>query len=122
LKLILADHFDLFTENLRLLNTRHAFVEEFMQIHTEVLLSILKRQSFSENDTLVSLLRRLFVPTFDSPHFGFLTSFLLGSTSCLSFIASHSSLKLPAIEFSAKKECQKQELPLSDLWKENCML
>jgi len=118
MKILLADDFDVFAENLRLLNTRHSFAEEFLQIQTEVLMSLLKRQPFSENDALVSLLRGLFVPTFDSPYFGLLTAFLLGSTSLLAFIATYSSLKSPAIAICTKQI--EKDIFFADLWNENC--
>ena len=117
LAVILADQFDVFTENLRLLNIRPAFIDDFGQMHTQCFLSILKRQSFSENATLVSLIRRLFVTNFDSPHFGLLTSFLLGSSSFLSFVALNSSLKLPDID-SGNTQLENSPQSFADIWNE----
>ncbi len=118
LAVILADQFDVFTENLRLFNTHPAFIEDLGQMHTQCFLSILKRESFSKNATLVSLIRRLFVSNFDSPHFGLLTSFLIGSSSFLSFVALNSSLKLPEI-VSGNTQLENSPQSFADIWNEN---
>jgi len=95
MNILLASKFDLFVENLRLLNARPTFLEEYGQMHTECYLSLLKRQCFSENQALVSLLRSLFVSNFETPYFGLLASFLLGTTPFFSAITSYSCLTSP---------------------------
>ena len=119
LNIILADHFDKFIENLRILNSRPAFVEELGQIHFETLLSLLKRQPFSENVNLVSLLGRLFEHSVVSPYGGLITAFLLGPTSFLTFFISQFSVKPQHQHISSTKSVQNHERSIVDLWSEN---
>ena len=95
MNILLASKFDLFVENLRLLNVRPTFLQEYGQMHTECYLSLLKRQCFSENQALVSLLRSLFVSNFETPYFELLASFVLVTTPFFSAITSYSCLTSP---------------------------
>jgi hypothetical protein len=119
LNIILADHFDKFIENLRILNSRPAFVEELGQIHFESLLSLLKRQPFSENVNLVSLLGRLLEPSVVSPYGGLITAFLLGPTSFLTFFISQFSVKPQHQHTSTTESVQNHDRSIVDLWSEN---
>jgi hypothetical protein len=121
LNIILADQFDLFIENLRTMNSRPAFVEDFGRIHIESFFSLLKREPFSENDKLVSLFRKIFEPCSDSPFGALLTAFLLGSTAFLSFFTSNSFLKHKHASFNIKAS-QFRGSSMDDLWNENSNL
>jgi hypothetical protein len=115
-----AEKFDLFVENLRLLNLRPKFVEEFGQIHSECFLSLLKRQRFSENTSLVSLLRSLFVSNFGLLNDGLVASFLLGNTSFFTTLASYSCLISPVTCLGTKR-CQTDCPSIVETLNENSM-
>jgi hypothetical protein len=123
--IVLADQFDLFKEHMRLLNARPEFVEDFGRIHFQCFLSLWKRQPFSKNSTLNTLLRRMYIPVFDSPHFGLLAAFLLGSTSFLSFITSNAASVSSCLEQSVEDEHSfdnKDIFPIVDMWNNNSTL
>jgi len=116
-----AEKIDLFVENLRLLNLRPKFVAKNLGRFTlNVFLSLLIRQHFSENASLVSLLRSLFVSNFGSLNDGLVASFLLGSTSFFSTLASYSCLISPVTCLGTKR-CQTDCPSIVDTLNENSM-